>query len=430
MLSIGKMVARSEDYYLRTVAAGREEYYTGAGESPGYWLGQGAERLGLSGQVAAGDLKAILAGISPEGQTLGGGGVASAKRVAGFDLTFSAPKSVSLLYGLSERANSARVRAAHAEAVGHAIDYLEHRALRLRRGHGGLEHEDAKGMVAAAFVHRTSRAGDPQLHTHVLVANVAEGADGVWSAPDARLLYAHARTAGYLYQATLRARLSQDLGVRFGPVERGMAELEGMPKKVLRAFSTRRREIEGLLSAGEHSRRDAEAAALATRSAKEVRAGLSGPGLRRRWLERAAELGLDIETPGGGPFAHLFGVDDWSSPRPDEIDDLVARLVGPHGLTEARSTFERRDVVRAVAEGLSRGSFPRRSRRLRTGCWPIPTWSTCRTAPPPSSPVTPLVSSSHSSASSSEPPGVGTASVGAWPRVRPLLSHSRVPTAL
>ena len=136
MLSIAKLVARAEDYYLRTVAAGREEYYTGAGESPGYWLGQGATRLGLSGEVAPADLRAVLAGVSPQGEILTAGGVADARRVAGFDLTFSAPKSVSLLYGLSGRDVSATVRAVHADAVAQALDYLERRALRVRRGSG------------------------------------------------------------------------------------------------------------------------------------------------------------------------------------------------------------------------------------------------------------------------------------------------------
>ena len=111
MLSIAKMVARAEDYYLATVADGREEYYTGAGESPGYWLGEGARRLGLEGEVEPEDLRQVLAGVSPHGEILTAGGVAEAKRVAGFDLTFSAPKSVSLLYGLSEPGVSAIVRA-------------------------------------------------------------------------------------------------------------------------------------------------------------------------------------------------------------------------------------------------------------------------------------------------------------------------------
>ena len=359
MLSIAKLVARAEDYYLRTVAAGREEYYTGAGESPGYWLGEGARLLGLSGEVAPQDLRAVLAGVSPHGEILTAGGVADARRVAGFDLTFSAPKSVSLLYGLSDRDVSATVRAVHADAVAQALDYLERRALCVRRGAGGLRRIGAQGIVGAAFVHRTSRAGDPQLHTHVLVANVAQGDDGAWSAPDARLIYVHTRTAGFVYQAALRAGLGKALGVRFGPAARGMAELEGVPKGVLRAFSTRRREIEGLMAAtGVHTPRAAEAAALVTRSPKDL-ASVSGPGLRERWLARAAALGLEVGRPGRGVLDHLLGAERWAPPSAAEVEGLLGRLVGPEGLTASSSTFERRDVVRAVAEGLARGATVR-----------------------------------------------------------------------
>ena len=305
------------------------------------------------------DLRAVLAGVSPHGEILTAGGVAEARRVAGFDLTFSAPKSVSLLYGLSDRDVSATVRAVHADAVAQALDYLERRALCVRRGAGGLRRIGAQGLVGAAFVHRTSRAGDPQLHTHVLVANVAQGDDGAWSAPDARLIYIHTRTAGFVYQAALRAGLGKALGVRFGPAARGMAELEGVPKSVLRAFSTRRREIEGLMAAtGVRSARAAEAAALVTRSPKDL-ASVSGPGLRERWLARAAALGLEVGRPGRGALDHLLGAERWAPPSGAEVEGLLGRLVGPEGLTASSSTFERRDVVRAVAEGLTRGATVR-----------------------------------------------------------------------
>jgi len=356
VLSIAKLVARAEDYYLHTVAGGREEYYTGAGESPGYWVGKGAGLLGLSGEVAPQDLRAILAGVSAHGEVLTAGGVTDARRVAGFDLTFSAPKSVSLLYGLSDRVVSATVRSVHADAVAQALDYLERRALCVRRGAGGLRRVGAQGLVGAAFVHRTSRASDPHLHTHVLVANVAQGDDGAWSAPDARLIYFHTRTAGFIYQAALRAGLGKALGVRFSPAVRGMAELEGVSKGVLRAFSTRRREIEGLMAAtGVHTPRAAEAAALVTRSPKDL-AVVSGPGLRERWLARAAALGLEASGPDRGVLDHLVGAERWTPPSAAEMEDLLDYLVGLEGLTASSSTFERRDVVRAVAEGLDRGA--------------------------------------------------------------------------
>lgn len=357
MLSIGKMVARSGEYYIATVAHGREEYYTGSGESPGFWLGEGSRRLGLEGSVDPNNLRQVLAGVSPSGEILTAGRVDESKRVAGFDLTWSAPKSVSLLFGLSDPATSAVVRGVHEDAVDQALGYLERHALRVRREAGGQSALGAEGLVAAAFTHRTSRAGDPQLHTHLLVANVAKGLDGTWSAPDARLIYGHSRTAGFLYQGALRAGLTRSLGVRFGEVSRGMAELDGVPKALLRAFSTRRREIEHQMEVtGATSARSAEVAALVTRSAKGFDyPGSTTVGLRQRWLAQVDALGL-APTGEGGPLDHVLGVETWRPPSSGEVDQVLSRLAGSDGLTAGHSAFERRDVARLVAEALPRGS--------------------------------------------------------------------------
>jgi conjugative relaxase-like TrwC/TraI family protein len=360
MLSIGKMGAGSEDYYLHTVASGREEYYTGSGEAPGYWVGAGLAELGLSGEVTPEDLRAVLAGFAPDGRSLTAGRVRPEARVSGFDLTWSAPKSVSLLYGLSDADVSTTVRDAHTKAVADALGYIERQGLRGRRGAGGEFRIGAQGLVAAAFVHRTSRAGDPQLHTHVLVANVAHGVDGKWSAPDARLLYFHARTAGFLYQAALRAGLTDALGVHFGPVINGTAELADVPPLLLRAFSTRRIEIERYMAArGTTSARAAEVAALATRSPKEV-SGASGLatgslGLRQRWLDRVTDLGF-ADDNGIPTLEGLLGSHDRTPITEGQTGHLVTHLTGPEGLTGAESTFERRDVVRSVAELMAEGA--------------------------------------------------------------------------
>src|SRR3954453_10009703 len=129
-----------------------------------------------------------------------------------------------------------------------ALGYLERSAAAVRRGAGGLVVEQADGLVAAAFRHRTSRVGDPQLHKHVLVANLGLGPDGRWSALDGRQLYAHARAASFLYQAVLRSELTRTLGVEWLPTRQGIAELAGVPKPVIRAFSRRRAEIEAALA--------------------------------------------------------------------------------------------------------------------------------------------------------------------------------------
>ena len=355
MLSIGKMVMGAEEYYLSVVAGGREEYYTGSGEAPGTWIGSGTVEFSLNGEVAQDHLRRILDGSDPhDGTDLGIQRRDQRGRVAGFDLTFSAPKSVSLLYGLGPPATAAAVKSAHDRAVGDGLSYLERHALFARRGHAGVERISTSGLVAAAFVHRTSRAGDPQLHTHVLAANIVLGADGRWSAPEARLLYHHARTAGFLYQASLRAGLVEGLGLRFGPLRSGSAEVAGLDPSLLRAFSTRRAEIEEyLFLRGESSRRSAEVAALATREPKSTpdRALDGAADLRSRWRSQAMALGVHPERAmgeRGRPRVVTLG--------PAEAERIAHDILSPEGITARESVFERRDVVRALAERLPEGA--------------------------------------------------------------------------
>ena len=179
---------------------------------------------------------------------------------------------------------------------------MERAAAVTRRGAGGVHVDRRQRLVAAAFRHRTSRAGDPQLHTHVLVANLTLGADGRWSTLDGRRIYAHAKTAGYLYEARLRGELTRELGVEWEPVRNGIADVAGVPPAVLRAFSRRRADIEAELERRGRDRapRAAQVAALADAAAARTtasrrsswcRSGASGPrelGLDRRARPRAA----------------------------------------------------------------------------------------------------------------------------------------------
>jgi conjugative relaxase-like TrwC/TraI family protein len=166
MLSIGKLVSGAERYYLGVVEAGGEEYYTGSGETPGVWIAEGSERLGLDGEVDREHMRLVLDGISSvDGNPLVSRRPA-AGRVAGFDLTFSAPKSVSLLYGPGLDWVAHAVTRAHDTAAKDALRYLERHELLARRGAGGERRIATTGAIAAAFRHRSSRSGDPQLHTH------------------------------------------------------------------------------------------------------------------------------------------------------------------------------------------------------------------------------------------------------------------------
>src|SRR5688572_20989469 len=277
------------------VADGLEEYYTNAREAPGVWMGRSAERLGLVGEVDGEALHRVLDHRDPRtGTRLTR--AQGAPKVPGFDATFCAPKSVSLLFALGDPEISNEVRNAHDAAVSAALRVLEDVAARSRRGKGGAERMVAEGFVGAAFRHRTSRAGDPHLHTHVLLANlVYSPQDQRWSALDARPLYGWAKTVGYLYEAQLRVELTRRLGVEWGPVRRGIADIEGIPKKTLRAFSRRRAEIEAhMAERGETTARAAQIATYATRKAKD--SSVEAEGLLPEWRERARTLGLDEDT--------------------------------------------------------------------------------------------------------------------------------------
>ena len=216
--------------------------------------------------------------------------------MAAFDLTFSAPKSVSVLFAIGEPALARALVEAHESAVDAALGYLEREACRVRRGRGGVRREAGEGFVAAAYRHRMSRAEDPQLHTHVVAANMARGADGRWTALDATPIYQHAKAAGFLYQAHLRAAVRERLPwVRWGPVRNGMAEIEQHRPEVLREFSTRRRQIEErereLVAAGvEVGDGGREAIAHDTRGRK--RYGVDTAPWRDVVRARAAEHGL------------------------------------------------------------------------------------------------------------------------------------------
>jgi conjugative relaxase-like TrwC/TraI family protein len=188
VLSIGKLAVGQADYYLEqaqggvtragAVSTGVEDYYLRGPEVSGSWVGSGTRALGLDGTVDAPRLDRVLGGCAPAGGDPLGRVVP--RRVPGFDLTFSAPKSVSVLFGVGGDELRRAIQGAHDQAVAEALAYVEREAGVTRRGASGVVAIAGRGLVGAAFRHRTSRAGDPQLHTHVLVANLILGADGRW----------------------------------------------------------------------------------------------------------------------------------------------------------------------------------------------------------------------------------------------------------
>jgi conjugative relaxase-like TrwC/TraI family protein len=340
MLSIGKMGGGQERYYLDKVAEGAEDYYSGEAEAEGYWLGDAASDLGLVGEVAPDQLTAMLTGTNPaSGEPLGLRHVEGGA-VPGFDLTFSAPKSVSLTWALGGPPVGAEVKEAHAAAVDAALGYLQRQACWTRRGAGGREFVHGNGFLAAGYVHRSSRAGDPQLHTHVLIAN-ATFAEGRWTRLYHPAIYEHAKTAGYIYEAHLRDELTHRLGVRWREPNNGIAEIEGFDPDHLRAFSTRRQQI--LEAAGEGaSARARQIATLATREAKDR--DLTTASLRDLWREKATQLSLDRDA-----IRATMGRSPVERPRLT-IQQLT------ESVTADKSHFDRREAIQAVANCLPAGA--------------------------------------------------------------------------
>ncbi len=189
MLSRGKVTPSSVRYYEAEVAATAEDYYLGHGEAPGRWIGSGSVAEDLDGEVSAEQLHRVFAGRHPESNEPLGNAYrvrAGVEKVSGWDLTFSAPKSVSALWAVGGGEIGMEVKVAHGEAVAAGLRYLEEHACFSRTGKAGICQVDTDGFLAAAFDHRTSRSGDPQLHTHVLVSARVRCPDGRWRALDSR----------------------------------------------------------------------------------------------------------------------------------------------------------------------------------------------------------------------------------------------------
>jgi conjugative relaxase-like TrwC/TraI family protein len=170
--------------------------------------------------------------------------------VAGYDLTFSPVKSVSTLWAIADPHIAARIEEAHQAAVQDALNFIERHALFTRQGRNGVRQVNVTGLVAAAFTHRDSRAGDPDLHTHVAVANKVQALDGRWLSIDGRVLFKATVAASETYNTALEHHLRDRLGVRFAergdtdPRLRPIREIVGVDPALNRRWSVRRASIE------------------------------------------------------------------------------------------------------------------------------------------------------------------------------------------
>jgi conjugative relaxase-like TrwC/TraI family protein len=368
MLGIRRIGAGRADYYLADLAAELPVPAPGpAGR--GRWIGAAVGDLGLDAAVPveASQLRSLLAGLHPgtgrplplpAGRT---------RRVAGFDLTFSAPKSASVLFALGGEEVARAVVAAHTEAVAGALGYLERHgvgAARWCRADGTRAVVATSGCTGALFTHGVSRNLDPHLHSHVVVVNAVHGVDGRWSACDGRGLDAHRAAAGGVYEAHLRHGLTTALGVRWespsGPAGR-TPEIAGVPPAVLGEFSSRSADVRMHASAMRaRSGRGRHVAWAATRPPKTT--GIPYDELVVDWRRRACLAGPQLDVArGAGPSRS--GLDD--AARGDTYDEH--RFAGEIAVTPHGGAF-RRDVVAAFARS-TRDGTPSASLDRVTDLW-------------------------------------------------------------
>ena len=300
VVSIGTVAAPSQgvSYYER------DGYY--AKDDPEHkfasaWAGKGAEALGLSGTVDPDTFKAVLEGHVPDGSGTRLGRIGPEGELQhrpGRDLTFSAPKSVSLaaLVGGDER-----VVKAHDQAVKDTLAWVEENTAKTRmadKKNKRMVQAGNQKTVAATFRHDTSRNLDPQLHTHAVLANMLLGEDGKWRSMSNEALYRQQKLIGMIYRSELAHRLSKmGYGIQKSHSD-GRFEIAGVSRETIETFSTRRKEIEAAVAERSDGTpadnpRLTERAALMTRARKR---DVDKATLRESWQKQAADLGFDARA--------------------------------------------------------------------------------------------------------------------------------------
>lgn len=309
-----------------------DDYY--AKETPGEWQGEGAERLGLVGPVDQLQLAKLLDGKLPNGERIQTTFNPDAKkRRMGLDLTFSAPKSVSMQALVAGDKN---VTLAHDRAVAKAMHHVEKLAQARRKEQGKFLRERTGNMVIGKFRHEMSRGKDPQLHTHAVVMNMTQRADGKWRAlfNDDIFKVQHEVDAMYKGQLALELR---ELGYQIRVLDgKGNFELNHISREQIEAFSSRSKVIEEALAKDGKTRADAttlekQVISMATRPHKDER---DRDLVKQYWVTKSRDLGIDY-----GPRSHLDGR-EYGDSGPASGSGAPSDPNLPAGLTPAQAVVQ------------------------------------------------------------------------------------------
>lgn len=271
-----------------------DDYYAEGGLAPSEWFGEAAFALGLEGEVDREQFAALLEGRVC-GEQLGTTRDGKVEHRPGWDITLSAPKSVSIM---AEVAGDKRLIAAHGAAVKVALAHIENHMAATRVREGGEVQRQATGNLAiATFRHATSRAQDPQLHTHAVVINATQDKDGKWRSLEPRAFYQLQKEIGAIYRQELAHGVAE-LGYHIEPGKDAMFEIAGVPGKVIEALSQRTAAIDARLAERGTSREEASAAEkqIAALDTREAKTHADIRELRADWRATADASGFDAEA--------------------------------------------------------------------------------------------------------------------------------------
>ncbi|MCK8108563.1 relaxase domain-containing protein [Pseudoalteromonas sp. 2CM41L] len=313
----------------------KEDYYQGGGEPPGKWIGLGARTMGLTNQLNTTSYRRVFNGFSPEGEPLCEN--AGDNHRAGWDLTFSAPKSVSMLWARADEVTRKAIQQAQQKAVEEAFTFIEQHASFTRRGKGGHIQERVIGLIGATFEHSTSRAQDPQLHTHCLIANLAPRADGKWGTLESKHFFFWQMASGAIYRSALANGL-RELSFEVEAVDdHKHFEVKGVDQGICQFFSKRAEAIRAQMEAMGIHKAASKVGDTITLNSRDYKKAVDRPKLFAAWqadMDRLGFMQTDIDKIRKPNLTHF--------PEPLPLQHILDKLI------ESQAVFRLQDIYAAV----------------------------------------------------------------------------------